>query len=496
MTLRMLKNFDRNWFIFAFVFILSIGLVWCLLTPPFQVADENFHFLRAYQVATGAFTPVLTESGRLLAEHETVFASDETFIYRFRKVDPDSRSFPVNGGFLPARIPELSNHLIGKIPHDPDMKLSVRKLLDAFRTESGKEDKSRVFVSFPNTAAYSAAAYLPQALGITIARSLHLNVLYGFYLARIGALLFGAAAIALGIAIVPWAKVWFCFFSLVPMLTFQLASCSADSMAISLSILFICMVLALSEQPGLDVPLLSMAGVVWAMLFLSKTIYAGLALLLIPAVWSCRREILRGANMLLVPFFVLCTLPGLFWADTALKSFVPPAHYIMADPHAQSSFILHNLPFFVTSMFEGLAKNYQVWYKQGTGVFGWLDTHSSGLYYLTTMVGLILFIFADAPRKINRLLLSISIVTAIVVYLLIAYSISLIWNPVGVMMVNGIQGRYLLPLVPCLAIFVRLTNRFTIPFVRSVTVKHVMTGIVCVMQFASFEVVLSRYWTW
>jgi len=496
MTVSALKNFDRNWFRFVFVFILSIGLVWCLITPPFQVADENFHFLRAYQVATGEFFPLRTESGKLLAEHKTVYASDKTFIYRFRKVEADSGSFPVNGGFLPARIPEISNHLIEKIPHDPDKKLSARKLMDTFRKDLGNNGNNIVFVSFPNTAAYSAVVYLPQALGILVAKSLHLNLLYGFYLARITAVMFGAAAIAFGIAILPWAKIWFCFFSLVPMLTFQLASCSADSTAITLSLLFVCIVLALSEQPKLDTPLLYMASIVWAILFLSKTVYAGLAILLIPAIWSHRHEILKGSNVLILPFSICCALPGLFWADAAMKSFVPPASYIMADPYAQKSFILHNLSFFATSMFEGLVKNYQLWYKQGTGVFGWLDTHSSGLYYLTTLVGLIVLIFADAPRKKNYMLLTISIVTALAVYMLIAFSISLIWNPVGVMMVNGIQGRYLLPVVPCLAIFIRMTNSLTIPFVKLITLRQIMTAVVLVMQFASFEVVISRYWKW
>lgn len=492
-----IATFDWKWFRFTFYLVVLAGFVWCFITPPFQVADENFHFLRAYQVATGGFIPQRLELGQLDTQQIPAYFSDEMFIYRFQRLDAGAgssipKSFLLHGGYLRADIPELSNYLLGKIPHDPAQKLSVRKLLQVFRNGQFSGDQV-AFVSFPNTAAYSAVAYMPQTAGILIAKAAHLPMIYSFYFARISAVLFGAAIIALGVAIVPWGKPWFCFTALIPMVTFQMASCSADAAVIAFSFLFIAVVLALSEQSVPKTALVAFTGGLWTLLFLTKTVYAALCLLLVPIIWRQRHRLTKYPGILVFPFFILCSFPGFLWALQAMKSFVVPASYLMAEPNAQKDFIIHNSSYAVVSMLTGLRDNALEWFQQGTGVFGWLDTHSPPFYYLLCLLGLTGFIFTDAPRKKDFLLMTCSLVTALTLYLLIAFSIAMIWNPVGVMMVNGIQGRYLLPIIPCLAIFIRISLPGAIPLPPK-TVKIALLVLLLTIHGIAVNTMLHRYW--
>ncbi len=38
-----------------FIFALVFGFLFIFITPPFQSVDENFHFYRAYGIASGDF---------------------------------------------------------------------------------------------------------------------------------------------------------------------------------------------------------------------------------------------------------------------------------------------------------------------------------------------------------------------------------------------------------------------------------------------------------
>jgi len=66
--------------------------------------------------------------------------------------------------------------------------------------------RSRVFTDFPNTALYSPLCYAPQALAIFIGRTIGLNPLIIFYLARIAALACWIAALYVCIRIIPAYK--------------------------------------------------------------------------------------------------------------------------------------------------------------------------------------------------------------------------------------------------------------------------------------------------
>lgn len=491
-------HFDRQWFRFTFLTSTILGLCWCLLTPPFQVADENFHFFRAYQISQGDFISQQVRLDTVLSANLTAYLPDETFVYRLNKTSqpatPPNPSILLHGGKLPSEIPELSNYLIERIPHDPDAKLSLAKLRGVFRDRVSAGDP-QAFVSFPNSAAYSPVAYLPQATGILFSRALHLGVIFDFYFARVFSVVIGALVVAAAVAIIPWGKACLSFFALIPMYIFQLASCSADAMVLSLSVLLVAICFRLSAKIEFDSRLVFLAGIVWGLLFLSKTVYAGLLLLLLPSLWTHRRRLCRFPEILAFPCLAICAIPGLLWAQEAVNMFIPPTGYIQANPKAQILFIKGNIFNFLKAAFLGLKHFFPILYREGIGVLGWLDTHLHASVYWICSGSFWGLVLAEHQENRQGLFSFTALITAIATYLLVVISIFSVWNPVGVFMLNGLQGRYLLPLVPCIAI----SLRYAIPWGGRVSpnvLRKMVLLLMLITQSLTIHTVIKRYWIW
>ena len=118
---------------------LFFGLLFLLVTPPFQVPDEPAHFYRAYQVSRGGLVP--QQLGTQV------------------------------GGNLPRSLSKLEGRF-KYLQFHSERRVTAAQVLDARRIPLGPNDE--VFTSFPNAALYSPVNYLPQAIGIAIARSLEL----------------------------------------------------------------------------------------------------------------------------------------------------------------------------------------------------------------------------------------------------------------------------------------------------------------------------------
>jgi uncharacterized membrane protein len=114
--------------------------------------------------------------------------------------------------------------------------------------------------------------------------------------------------------------------------------------------------------------------------------------------------------------------------------------------------------------------------------------------YLVAACGLLFFLFVDGPAKMALPLALTAFFTFFAGYFLVTMSQFSIWNPVGFMAVNGIQGRYLLPILPCLAVCVRAALPIHLPVVRK-TVMTLLIFFVVVIQGIALNTAFFRYWT-
>ena len=200
-----LKNWLDIQHIFLF-FALSWGIIQLFILPPFQVPDEQTHFLRAWGVSNFQF--VCKDMKVMVPENILRMAVE---------VDPV----------------KVKN----KLCFFNDVKKYFKE-----RVSSIEKEVSNHFC------AYNPIGYIPQAVGIRFGRILDLSPLHIFYLGRLFNLLTAVFLIFNAIKFAPFGKEIFLFTGLLPMTIHQLASLSCDALTISGLMFFTSQVLSLSQR--------------------------------------------------------------------------------------------------------------------------------------------------------------------------------------------------------------------------------------------------------
>jgi hypothetical protein len=205
---------------------LAGGLLLVFVTPPFQVPDEPAHFFRAYQIATAA----AAEPG------------------------------PGGGlGFqLPASLPRLVDLCVAGVAFHPDRHLPPGLLPAAWRLPL--EPRRRAFLPAGRLTSYTAVPYLAGAAAVAAGRLLVLPPLALLYLARLGNL---AAALALSwiaVRLAPVQRWLIALLTLTPMAMFERSSASADGLTNALPLLLVSCLLSLTLRPLRASPRIGCAG--------------------------------------------------------------------------------------------------------------------------------------------------------------------------------------------------------------------------------------------
>ncbi|PHR21424.1 MAG: hypothetical protein COA38_18770, partial [Fluviicola sp.] len=220
------------------------GILFLLLTPPFQSPDENRHFYRAYHISQGS-----------------IFATKM-----------DGRV----GGFLPKKVKESLTPFV-----DMQARIEVKTSRDTiFSAISMKSDGNLEFVDFPSMAVYTPISYIPQAFGIRLARVFSNSAIIALYAGRLMTLICWIIALFYAIRITPIFKWLFVALALLPMSVFIHSSLNADMITNAVVFLFVAFMLkqAFSEEKQSKRNFLTTALLVF-LLASAKFIYAPLLLL-------------------------------------------------------------------------------------------------------------------------------------------------------------------------------------------------------------------------
>jgi len=396
-----------------------LGLVGALsmiiLTPPFQVPDEQEHFHRAYQLSE----------------------------LQLRGIVQDGRA----GGMLPSSLIELSEAFLGTRAIHTKRRIMAQPLRQTWLALDRPLDSDRrEFVDFTSMAFYSPMAYLPQAIAITAGRWVGAGPLALLYLARLANALVAVALLTWAVRLMPIGREAVMVAGLLPMAVFEYASVSADAGVIGTAFLFTAVALRAQLRGSWTAGEVAVAAVSGLVFCSQKPVYAPLLVLGLPAVLTGGRtkHILSAHAVVLV-----AALGGTaFWIGFSLSKFVAPlpgvsvteqAAYIAEHPLAYAKMIAHSLWYLGSDYYESLV-----------GVLGWQTLYLPSFAYILPAGALLLSILAqsrDAPRlpayamAWNVLLLASSI-------FLIMTTEYLIFTPVGSWMVEAVQGRYFIPLLP------------------------------------------------
>jgi uncharacterized membrane protein len=410
----------------AFVLIaFFFGQALVILIPPFQSADEPYHFFRAYQITEG------------------------TFISR----QMDVRGF--GGGYLPVSLynvwlpfSHMGFHLQNKAPVD--------QIMPALRVplESGK----RVFITLPSAAHYSPVCYLPQCVGIIIGRVSGVGPLAMLYLARECNLI---ARIWLGFLTLRWAPAVsrpLMLVLLMPMSLYVGSSASADVPTDAFAIAFSALVLGYCDTKGEPVDLGRLL-LVWLLslaVCLCKFAYAPLLglLLLIPArrFGGLKRYWMKVAIILLID-------AGVTYLWTSQSAGLAVRIRMTDDVSGTRQWdYLHQHPYqFVPILSETIATRTWMLFQTYVGVIGWYDMFLPAVF----VVGYLSFLLVSCATSSERSALPPTWKAGLVVIPIVAISFLAIallsymyWTPVGASYIDGLHGRYLIPLTPAMLILV------------------------------------------
>lgn len=407
---------------FFLVVALPLGILLCVLTPPFMVADEQAHFFRAYQISEGGFTPQRIDNGI--------------------------------GGHLPKSLVDSSIVLIGKLPGEPGEKASKQLIWDELSRPHKASD--RTDIHFENTALYSPLAYAPTSLGIGIARVFDVSPVAMLYVGRLFTVLAWVGITFMAIRLIPIARWAFMVIAVAPMALFQAASVSADGLTIGLCFLTVAWFVRLCMQSR------AVTKKQWAFTLgvvvaigCMKQPYAllGLLYLALPAK-QVVGQVVRWQWYASIIAALVATAGSWYLIS---KSFFMQSPFLLdrvLQPDQQLAFILeHPWRFIKAVVLTHTTSSGDGNINELVGVFGWLDAPLplwTVLVYVAVVVVAIGLAYKD--RVLPRFQRLVMVGLAAAAFLAIDVLLYLYWNAVGLGLIMGVQGRYYLMLLPLIIV--------------------------------------------
>ena len=303
--------------------------------------------------------------------------------------------------------------------------------------------ETRVFVDFSGF--YAPLAYAGPAITIKLARMAGTGTLTLFYLARLANALCALAVLYASLRLLPYGRELVAFIALLPMALSLYASCSPDAMIIATAFLFTALVLnriAAGTWSAAD----SLLAIVSATTFCAiKPVYAPLLMLgFSSVVHSARRSTVIWQQALVLATSLVATV-------TWLHITAPAMVFVRTGTNVaeQLSYIVHAPFHYVIAILHTLRWN-QFFYQEFVGVLGWLSVPLPMAAYVLPPLAM-LAAWGSQERLLRgraAVLASFGLAIIAASTVLLMTALYLTWTPVGNYVIEGIQGRYFLPLAP------------------------------------------------
>ncbi|WP_227978868.1 DUF2142 domain-containing protein [Nocardia spumae] len=457
----------------AFVVVAGIfGIVFAAITPPFWGHDEITQFGRSYQVAHGGFTPE-------------------------RITDDRGVSY---GGSIPLSIDGMMGYAFtdyNRHPAEPDALAADPQAYDRLGSAPVTTSATKQ-MWFTNTAAYSPVPYVPAAVGIRLAEAIGLDVGDTVLLTRLAGLLAYVLIVAFALRALRGFRIqWLAFtVAVLPIALFQAGTVTADTVTNALAVLVSCL---LVKGVFLD-SRLSRLEVVAALaatlaLPLSKPTYVILAMLvvLIPARQYGFSKALRW-----LPWCFAAVGAALFaaWMKVAAPTgdgmglMRKPAEWHSVRPGDQLHGILSDPIHFLNVFGDSIWFRDERWFNQFFGELGFAYIDVPALSMLASLLAVAVSAGIADRLTGNRLRTWIIALAVLASVAMIYVTLYMSFTPVGYWMIDGVQGRYFVPLaIAGLAVVLRwmplrLTDSRGVTPVRGPAIAVVIATVVALAAAA------------
>ncbi len=276
------------------------------------------------------------------------------------------------------------------------------------------------------------------------------------YLSRVFNPLVSVLLIWFAIRLIPFARLGMLLLACMPMTLTQLASNSYDATLIGIAFLLLAYVLHLKFKwsPQVRKAELLKLAVLFMILACCKPVYNVMVflylLLAVSKIGSLKKYIILFFSFIAL----MVALPYSFTAFRAVfAGNIPHIPVPWLDPVPQLHFILGNVAGYGKILFNTcfiVKRNF--YFQSFIGVLGWLDNPLPSSLIKSFLCILLVNALLAGNRKFRLSLRDKMILlgTFIAGLLAVETAIYLTWTPVGGSIVEGVQGRYFIPLAPML----------------------------------------------
>ncbi len=448
LAFKLIGNSNDSEFITYFYIVLAVFILALLLSAYYIIFIRRSKIEKVYittAMLIGTLYMILLQPGTIPDEGghiDTAYTYSNVIMLKGFKTD--------NGGILKRKDDVTNWYLVTKPSMDTFKELFAHMKLIAENTEL--VEVSNIFIE---TAPY---LYLPSSLGITLARILRLGTVPLFYLGRLFNFMFFIFMTYIAIKKIPFGKIILFVVSLYPITMQQAVSFSYDAVVNGLAFCFIgyCLNVAYCEKMPTkkDLVMLCLVGVFLAP---AKYIYVVicLLLLLIPKEKFQSRKnkaiylavFAISAVALFLAFNLLNIINRLAVQVSGIEDIPPYSFdYILKNPLGTLKLIVN------TICVKG-----DFYIAGAIGLLGWFNIT---LPWVIILGYIILFIFSCWRMKDERQYISTSsklLITFVIisVFILALLSMMLIWTPNTYPYIEGVQGRYFIPIIPLVGLLCR-----------------------------------------
>ena len=467
------SEIDR-WAAVAFIALaVPLGLTFVFLIPPSQVIDEQSHFMRAWQLSELNLRTGIRE-------------------------DP-STGTDRNGSVYDECVVEYlaENVRVAQSPSD----FSIR---DTWLDTPDCSPQRRSFEFFDTAVGYGPWSYPGQTVALSVSRAVGLPLPVAFHLGRLGGLFVFVGAVAAALRIAPRGRLAILAVGLLPMSLMTASAYNADGIMIAGSLLAVACALRLAIDDQLGHRHRWIAGVMsvsLAAVVLTKPNYIVMLGLFLLVPLSGFRSVTFGRWMLAGIAAGIAAVAAVSYATLSGAS-TSPIYYPDTDPSAQVRSLVTDPIGFLHVVWDTLfSYTYEIFFLRGwVGIFGMLRSGRPEVASLLAVPFVILAFVAvslatavEAGPKRNipartswwRLAVAVSIG---VIGMLSVFAVAFVsWTVPGSQVIEGVQGRYLLPFVPLVAAALSLRRyRSNMSLgVRGVVVVALVLGLASIDKYVA-----------
>jgi uncharacterized membrane protein len=437
---------------------LIFGLFYLFIMPPFSVPDEPMHYLKAYSTAQGRVVAKNDSNGYYI----TLRKSDKKMFMAFAPTANkyDVKTYRKINSFLNSKVTNVDNQAVN---------VSILSGMNA----------------------YSPLLYIPAAFGIAIGKIFHFNPMIIFYIGRLFNLICFIAIMYFAIKKLPFVKPLFFCIALLPMTMQLAASYSSDCILIALVLFYIasCINLSLREENvrRKDIILLIITSVIIATF---KLVYFPVCFLflIIP------KEKFNKIKDYFISFGILAVSSIISWGSWMLFS---SKYIMMTNLKSESNILKNNISYIFSNTFDyifviynTLASQIENYIKSMIGSsLGWLNLAVNYVFiyaFIALLIIIVLNNYRNEKYAFTRIQKLCMFIIAVAVIGLVETSMFISWSKQHAEIIEGVQGRYFLPVLPLILLL--LKNK--IFYVKKNIEKQIIFAI-CVLQYFSIVNVLG-----